>query len=297
MKIVLISVFTGLVLSACASPRPVVVPPESTVTLATPVQRVYPSILDMQGEFDPGATFGVFRTEPMLERMPGGDLYDIPGGLGRYRRLTPAQKVAHDDARQPPTITVPSRGEALITPDRLDWDIHTLMHYLALYTDLQIIVEGDVDQRVHAVFSISDELTRGKAVEVIQSVCKACKLDFIQDGVVIIVKARPEETSLANVINGDWAGVYHVKFEEQDLVTAIMEVAVVTKSQVLVPTSGTDKTQESKGGGIKQVHVTLELKNATAEEVLRKLAELGDMDLEVEKDEGGQPVYRFSYKE
>ncbi|MCB9932857.1 MAG: hypothetical protein H6841_05470 [Planctomycetes bacterium] len=216
-----------------------------------------------------------FNPVPGLEPMPFGGSMFGPWDVGGAGPDDPAS----------------SRRERFLRST----DLHTALHYIALRTGLQVIVDGKIDAELRAAFRVPSN--RAEAIELIQSICKANKLDYIQDGDVIILKARPEEPSLANVITGDWAGVYHVKFEEQDLVTAIMEVAVVTKSQVLVPTSGTDKTQESQGGGIKQVRVTLELKNATAEEVLRKLAELGDMDLAVEKDEGGQPFYRFSFKE
>lgn len=295
VKSALISLLAGLVLTACASPQPVAVPPEPTATLSSPTQRIYPSILDMQGEFDPGATFGVFRSEPLLERMPGSDLYDIHGGLGLYNRLTPAHRPAHDNSKVQPTITLPSRREASITLDRVDWDIHTLMHYLALRAELQIIVEGDVDQRVGVDFCIGEELTKGKAVEVIQSICKACKLDYVEDGDVIIVKRRSEYPVVACVTAGDKAGLYNVRFEDHELIAAIMEVAVVTKAQVFVPAVPPGEAEEWHGP-LEQILISLELKNATADEVLRKLAERGDMMLTVEQEEGGTPRHIFTYK-
>lgn len=297
VKSALISLLAGLVLTACASPQPVAVPPEPTATLSSPTQRIYPSILDMQGEFDPGATFGVFRSEPLLERMPGSDLYDVHGGLGLYNRLTPAHRPAHDNSKVQPTITLPSRREAPITLDRVDWDIHTLMHYLALRAELQIIVEGDVDQRVGVDFCIGEELTKGKAVEVIQSICKACKLDYIEDGNVIIVKRRPVERPLARWTLGDVDGTFNIFMEDVGLVAAIMEVAVAFKVQVFFPAIRPGDTDGARLGPTLQVGITLELKNATADQALRKLAELGDLELEVEKDETDQPIYLFSYKE
>lgn len=69
-----------------------------------------------------------------------------------------------------------------ITVDFVQKDIHTVMHYIGLRADLKIIVEGTVSVNLTVIFRDVDPK------DAIKSICKANKLDYVEDGEVIIIK-------------------------------------------------------------------------------------------------------------
>ena len=144
-----------------------------------------------------------------------------------------------------------------------------------------------------------------EAIAAIQTVCKASKLDFIQDGDVIIIKKRPLETPLAKWTFGDVDGTYNVVFEDQELFSAILEVANAMNVQVFLPARRPEDDDEdaggTSGGPIFDIpKVTLTMKKSTPEEILRELARLGNMDIEViplNEDDPSQGIgYKFDWK-
>jgi type II secretory pathway component GspD/PulD (secretin) len=181
-----------------------------------------------------------------------------------------------------------------ITIDFVQKDLHTVMHYIALRSGLQIIVEGEVDVKLTVMF----RSIRPK--QAIQSICKANKLDYIEDGNVIIIKTRPDAQS--HTENSDTAGLFNVSFEEYDLVAAIMEVATVTKTQVLVPaiTPHSDGSPydeaETRILRMQEKKITLFMTLATPDQILRRLAELGEIAIELVESEG-LPCYKFTCPE
>jgi type II secretory pathway component GspD/PulD (secretin) len=116
-----------------------------------------------------------------------------------------------------------------ITVDFVQKEIHTVMHYIALRSGLNVIIQGTVNVPLTVYF--------GNIVprEAIAQICKTNNLDMIEDAGIIIIKTRQTATRLANVLRGDHPGRFHVTFERQDLVSAISEVAKVTNTQVFVP--------------------------------------------------------------
>lgn len=196
-----------------------------------------------------------------------------------------------------------------ITVDFVNREVQTVMHYIALRSGLNIILDGAINTKLTIMFR--ETLPR----DVIRQICNANELDFIEDGNSIIIKRRKQETGLANVVKGDEAGKYHVSFEQQELVAAIMEVARVTNTQALVPTQpqpqnptptptpeGEPKKtegQEQKEGAriqsIQQRKISMYLRDADPETIMRRLAEVGDLLLR----EGSNPKdgYFFLYRE
>ncbi|MCB9894773.1 MAG: type II secretion system protein GspD [Planctomycetes bacterium] len=193
-----------------------------------------------------------------------------------------------------------------ITVDFVQKDLHTVMHYIALRSGLQIIVEGQVDVKLTVMFRDVDPKSA------IQSICKANKLDYIEDGQVIIIKRRPQEEALANVVNGEIEGRFNVNFESHELVTAILEVANVTHAQVFVPATlsqketKTPQTPDDQDKGTEVVtkvqsrKISMYMREAKPEQILRRLAELGDMEIEpITLDDsapGQDQGFRFAYK-
>jgi type II secretory pathway component GspD/PulD (secretin) len=73
-----------------------------------------------------------------------------------------------------------------ITIDFVQKDLHTVMHYIALRSGLQIIVEGDFVLKLTVMFRNVDPK------EALRSICKANNLEMVENGIVIIVKRNPE---------------------------------------------------------------------------------------------------------
>ncbi|MCB9932786.1 MAG: hypothetical protein H6841_05110 [Planctomycetes bacterium] len=194
-----------------------------------------------------------------------------------------------------------------ITVDFVQKDLHTVMHYIALRSGLQIIVEGEVNVKLTVMFR------NVKPKDAIQSICKANKLDYIEDGEVIIIKRRPQEEALANVVKGEEEGRFNVNFESHELVAAIMEVASVTKAQVLVPAvppsdqqqapprGEEEQQQEQRVTRIQERKISIYMREAKPEVILERLAALGDLSFtEVPvKDAvaGTEIAYQFTYKD
>ncbi|MCA8911142.1 MAG: hypothetical protein KDB82_05535 [Planctomycetes bacterium] len=202
-----------------------------------------------------------------------------------------------------------------ITVDFVQKDLHTVMHYIALRSGLQIIVQGDVDVKLTVMFR--------KIVpkEAIQSICKANKLDYIEDGNVIIIKTRPQDTQLANVVKGESDGRFNVNFLSQPLVDAIMEVASVTGAQALIPSIPPQTQQLPEGGpqpgqegenpdtttkltqyvtSIQQREISMYMRESLPKYIMERLAQLGGLKLEIEEVTtdtvpGAQTFYRFTY--
>lgn len=191
-------------------------------------------------------------------------------------------------------------GESGLEHEILDFrgrDIHTAMHYIALRSNLQIIMEGDISLAGPIYVRVpADATPRDRAILVLKSICKANKLDYILDGNVVIIKRRPAESSLAHVVLSELEGRFNVGFEDHEVVAAIMEVATVTKTQVFVPAQRANEAAQ-----LEPVKVSLHMRAAIPERILGRLAELGGMEIEqvtLEDSVDGAGVgYKFKYRE
>ncbi|MCA8936688.1 MAG: hypothetical protein KDB68_10865 [Planctomycetes bacterium] len=72
---------------------------------------------------------------------------------------------------------------ALISLDFVKKDIHTVMHFIAQQSGLQIIVEGEISVELTVMFK---DVTPKDAI---RSICKANKLNMVEDGEIIIIRA------------------------------------------------------------------------------------------------------------
>ena len=72
---------------------------------------------------------------------------------------------------------------ALISLDFVKKDIHTVMHFIAQQSGLQIIVEGEISVELTVI--IKDVTPK----DAIRSICKANKLNMVEDGEIIIIRA------------------------------------------------------------------------------------------------------------
>lgn len=180
--------------------------------------------------------------------------------------------------------------EAEMNVDFVQKDIHTVMHYIAYRSGLKIIVEGTVTVKLTVMFP------RVKPKDAIRAICKANKLDFIEDGEYIIIKARQSDQQLANVVAGAKASDgdrFTANFEEHPLVRAIMEVGNVTNTDVYVPAvpvmqdgrQPEPEGQQPGGGGENLVEdvqarkISMYMRDAKPADLLQRLADLGDMDV------------------
>jgi type II secretory pathway component GspD/PulD (secretin) len=195
--------------------------------------------------------------------------------------------------------------ERAITIDFVRKDIHTVMHFIALRSGLQIIVDSSVDVNLTVMFR--DVIPR----EAVRSICQANKLDMVIDGDVIIIRARQQEASLANVTrarvpDGEVApdpARFNVNFESQPLVEAIMEVARETNTQVAVPSVAPEEPRDSEEEDaavqrvmdVQQRLVSLYMRNATPEMILRRLATLGNMRVTTSTERVEGMLFEFTY--
>lgn len=196
--------------------------------------------------------------------------------------------LAQDDGETPAPAPLQPDPNKTMTVDFVQKDIHTVMHYIALRSGLKIIVEGTVTVKLTVMFP------EVKPIDAIRAICKANKLDFIEDGEYIIIKARQSDAQLANVVAGG-RGVegmrFTANFEEHPLVRAIMEVGTITSTDVYVPAvpvmqdgrQPEDQPQGQQGGqlveDVQSRKISMYMRDATPGALLSRLADLGDMDV------------------
>ena len=170
-----------------------------------------------------------------------------------------------------------------ITIDFVKKDIHTVMHFIALRTGLKIIIDGEIDPRIF----LSVNYSEADPIDVIEAICKANRLILVRDGDFLIIKNRPP----AKLDNVKPAGErrYNVSFVDMPLVEAIMETAKVTGTAAFVPAV---PWEDDDPRPVAPQEITLTLKEATPDQVLRILAVLGELELEEDTANG----YEFKYK-
>ena len=177
-------------------------------------------------------------------------------------------------------------------------DIHTVMHYIALKSGLQIIVQGDIDVKVTTMLTFSEGVDpKKRAKELIRSIAKANGLEVVEDGEVVIIKERVADTLRLSVHPSEFEGRCNVRFENHDLVAAIVEVARVMGVNVFVPSRASEP--DSDAAPRESVRVSLSVDNATPDHILRELARRGGLEVRVMKLDDDDPNvgYRFTYKD
>lgn len=80
--------------------------------------------------------------------------------------------------------------DAPITVDFVQKDLHTILHYIALRSGLQIIIEGGVSTRVTVMYKEVNPR------EVIRAICKGQNLVCVFDGNVVMVKKPRKQTEI-----------------------------------------------------------------------------------------------------
>jgi type II secretory pathway component GspD/PulD (secretin) len=200
--------------------------------------------------------------------------------------LMAAPMSAQDDEPQP---------DDPITIDFVKKDIHTVMHFIALRSGLKIIVDGQVNVQLTVMYRSV------KPNDAIESICKANQLDMVKDGEFIIIKRRASQTAQANVVDSETTGRFNVSFERQPLVEAIMEVAKVSGTAAFIPavapSSGAQPGGDPNSGAnivqtVQSREISMFMRDASADDIFRRLASLGDMELEEDTSSG----YSFKYK-
>lgn len=206
-----------------------------------------------------------------------------------------AAPLAAQEAPQPAPEEHRPNPDDDITVDFVQKDIHTVMHYIALRSGLQINVDGQISANLTVMYRDVNPK------EAIRSICKANELEYVEDGKFIIIKRRVQQTGLANVVKGEAAGRFNVSFESHELVAAIMEVGKITQTNVLVPTTienelagpATVKDEEAKQSFVVQIQkrrISMYMRETEPDVILRRLAELGGMELKVEN---GNYIYGY----
>ena len=193
----------------------------------------------------------------------------------------------------------PLDPDAPITIDFVQKDIHTVMHYIGLRSGLNITVEGNIKMRLTVIYR------NVKPRNALRSICESNALQYIENGPFIYIKTPATKTRLANVTEGSEPGRYNVNFNSHALVQAIMETASVTRTEVAVPAviGGTSPAPGDDGDAklvdtVRERKISLYMRDATPDQILTRLKDLGDMrwKLDADKKELPRPPYFFDYK-
>lgn len=201
-------------------------------------------------------------------------------GGKRDNAVAPARTIS--SKREVNTDPEPPNPDNAITVDFVKKDIHTVMHFIALRSGLKIIVDGKIEGDTFLPVIHS----KGNALEVVRRICYLNNLIMVEDeGFVIITQGAIRLLNETNIFPANGAK-YHVVFEKHPLDVAILEVAKVCNISVFVPDAPTDMVPVQKWD------ITLTMDGATPDEIFRKLAELGNMEIEPDTTSG----YRFKYK-
>lgn len=209
-----------------------------------------------------------------------------------------AQPAGEDDTKEErKEIVQPLDPNKEITIDFVRKDIHVVMHYIGLRSGLNITLEGDITKELTVIFR------NIKPIDAIRSICDSNELLFIQNGSFIYIKKRADQAARqANVTKGSTPDVYNVSFENQELVSALLEVARVTNTPAFMPTLTQDMVDKWRGTlaeleqlveTIKQRKVGMYMRDAKPEAIFTRLKEMGDLEMTGNVVQG----YTFKYKE
>lgn len=288
----------ALLACACATPNAVEKAVIADDPAPTAVEQHCPSIHDMGTEFDPGASVGVTRSEPLLEPMPfgGSTTGSGSGGAGRHRTLRTDTGSPPVWGYEPPDSRVSNRiGDSrrihVQVPENAERyrmlfvrkDLHTVMHYIALRTRLQLIVEGTIDcivtMEVSSDWDMDDE---EQTKRLLKDFASQADLEYIEDGLVIILRRKrpPVGSSHEHGFNVSLDG-----FPLDAAVTVAAHVMDVRAS--LSPAAFEATSQEL---------IWLRLDRAGKEKVLQRLADLCDLKLVKVSDDEEVPEYELRLK-
>lgn len=152
-------------------------------------------------------------------------------------------------------------------------DIHTVMHYIGLRSDLQIIVEGSIEGRLGEGFTVDPATVL--PLQVIWRICKALDLDMVVDDKFVILNAARWWPGSGITLDAEHGQRFSGGFVDTDASAAIMETCKVAGIQVYIP-SLPEGSQGSLFGTVR-----FEFKNCTPDTILRKIAEQAGLNVEV----------------
>lgn len=223
-----------------------------------------------------------FNPIPGLESMPFGQSMHGPWDVGQYG-AEPELYDFDDKAWARWTLNRPTGGERVSFVRK---DFHTAMHYIALQTRLQLIVEASADEEFS--FSFWMPQSRRQALDLLRAIAILTDRTCEVDGDFVLLRKRrvtPEPVEPAGE-------KYNVNFENHGLIDALMITARVTGTQIFVPSQRPEHIPEAL--------ISLKMEDATPERIFRELARLGNLEIEevnMESEEFEFGAYKFRYKE
>jgi hypothetical protein len=202
------------------------------------------------------------------EASPG-----VPGEAPKPKvegEVDPAKPNGEDDSRPDP--------EKPITVDFVNRDIHSVFHYIALRSGLNVIVQGSLDTKVTVM------LRDKKPRDAIRAICDGNNLELVEDGGSFIVRKNPAASAALSVTRGSKDGLWNVSFEKQPCAGAILEFARTAAVTVFLPSSSTDSDKP----------ISVYLRESTTEDILAWLATLAGWT--VTKSDDDNPSWTFKRK-
>jgi hypothetical protein len=166
-------------------------------------------------------------------------------------------------------------------------DIQSVVHYMAMNLDLDVILEGGITQPITVSYRIprgDDKVKFRQAVmRVLRSICNANNLDMIEDGTTIIIKKKagpePEPTVTAGALDGRW----NVNFENASPWTAAGQCAKLMKVGLSLP------LQLEQDADLK---FSIYMREATPTAIMQRIAAEAGMEV-IETTENGAPHFEF----
>lgn len=159
------------------------------------------------------------------------------------------------------------------TPFEVRGAIHTVMHYIALRSGLDIIVEGSIEGPLR--IDLRADPGTALPLQVIWRICKAHDLDMVvDDNFVILTNARWWRGSgiTLDAVHGQR---FSGEFVDTDASAAIMETCKAAGLQAYVPSL----PDEWQGSMFETVRFAFN--DCSADTILRKIAEQAGLNVEV----------------
>jgi hypothetical protein len=186
-----------------------------------------------------------------------------------------------------PIESQPKKDSDEFVIDFVQNDVHTVMHYFALRSGLDLIVEGAAYPSLTVIQRVpkqeDPEKQREEFLKVLRRICEANRLDMIEDGTSVIIKKQagpePEPTVTAGALDGRW----NVNFENASPWAAAGQCAKLIKVGLSLP------QQREQDANLK---FSIYMREATPTAIMQRIAAEAGMEV-IETTENGAPHFEF----
>ncbi len=199
---------------------------------------------------------------------------------------TPSPESTRPDVTPPPE-TQPKKDSDDFVIDFVQKDIHTVMHYFALRSGLDLIVEGATYPSLTVIQRVPKEddpqKQREEFLKVLRRICEANRLEMVEDGTSVIIKKKtgpePEPTVAAGTLDGRW----NVNFENASAWAAAGQCAKLMKVGLSLPLQREQDANQK---------FSIYMREATPSAIMQRIAAEAGMEV-IETTENGAAHFEF----